>query len=50
VVPLVVEGAEVDAWDIASSLIVLMLIPLAVGRFIKARYEEFADGIVGQVG
>jgi BASS family bile acid:Na+ symporter len=50
VVPLVVEGAEVDAWDIASSLIVLMLIPLGVGLFIKARYEEFADGIVGQVG
>jgi len=50
VVPLVVEGADVDAWDIASSLIVLMLIPLGIGLLIKARYEEFADSIVGQVG
>ncbi len=50
VVPLVVEGAKVDPWDIASSLVVLMLIPLGVGLLIKARYEEFADGIVAQVG
>lgn len=50
VVPLAVEGAEVDPWDIASSLIVLMLIPLGIGLFIKARYEEFADGIVANVG
>jgi BASS family bile acid:Na+ symporter len=50
VVPLAVEGAEVDAWEIASSLIVLMLIPLGLGLLAKARYEEFADGIVAQVG
>ncbi len=50
VVPLVVEGATVEAWDIASSLIVLMLIPLGAGLFVKARYEEFADSIVGQAG
>jgi BASS family bile acid:Na+ symporter len=50
VVPLAVEGAEVDPWDIASSLIVLMLIPLGIGLFIKARYEEFADSIVANVG
>jgi BASS family bile acid:Na+ symporter len=50
VVPLAVEGATVDAWDIASSLIVLMLIPLALGLVAKARYEDFADGIVTQVG
>jgi predicted Na+-dependent transporter len=50
VVPLVVEGAEVDPWDIASSLIVMMLIPLGVGLFIKARYEELADSIVGNIG
>ena len=50
VVPLAVEGAEVDAWDIASSLIVLMLIPLGLGLVAKARYAHFADGIVGQVG
>lgn len=50
VVPLVVEGAEVDPWDIASSLIVLMLIPLGMGLFAKARYEDFADSVVAQVG
>jgi predicted Na+-dependent transporter len=50
VVPLVIEGAEVEAWDIASSLIVLMLIPLGAGLFIKARYEEFADSIVAGIG
>ena len=50
VVPLVVEGAEVDPWDIASSLIVLMLIPLGIGLVIKARYAELADGWVGPVG
>ena len=50
VVPIVVEGATVEAWDIASSLIVLMLIPLGLGLFVKARYEAFADSIVGQAG
>jgi len=50
VVPLVVEGAEVDPWDIASSLIVLMLIPLGIGLVVKARYAELADGWVGPVG
>jgi predicted Na+-dependent transporter len=50
VVPLVVEGAEVDPWDIASSLIVLMLIPLAIGLFVKARYAELAQEWVGKVG
>jgi len=50
VVPLVVEGAEVDPWDIASSLIVMMLIPLGIGLLIKARYEELADSIVGNIG
>ena len=39
-----------DPWDIASSLIVLMLVPLSVGLLIKARYEELADGWVETVG
>ena len=50
VVPLVVEGATVDPWDIASSLIVLMLIPLGIGLFVKARYEDLADSWVGTAG
>ncbi len=50
IVPLVVEGAQIDAWDIASSLIVLMLIPLGIGLVIKARYAELAGSWVGTAG
>ena len=48
--PLAVEGATVDPWDIASSLILFMLLPLAIGLLIKARYEELADAWVGTAG
>ena len=34
-----------NAWEIARSLIVMMLIPLAIGLFINARYEEAAAKI-----
>ncbi len=50
VVPLVVEGTQIDSWDIASSLIVLMLIPLGIGLVIKARYDGLADSWVGTAG
>lgn len=50
VVPLAVEGASVDAWDIAQSLIVLMLIPLGIGLGIRARYADLADDWVGRAG
>ena len=40
--PLLVQGVTVNPWDIARSLIILMLIPLAAGLFIKARYVEIA--------
>jgi BASS family bile acid:Na+ symporter len=42
VLPLLLSGVEVNPWDIAQSLIVMMLIPLAIGLFINARYEETA--------
>jgi predicted Na+-dependent transporter len=45
VLPLLLSGVEVNPWDIAQSLIVMMLIPLAVGLFIKARYEDIAARI-----
>jgi BASS family bile acid:Na+ symporter len=45
VLPLLLSGVEVNPWDIAQSLIIMMLIPLAIGLFIKARYEEAADKI-----
>ncbi len=50
VVPLVIEGATVQPWDIASSLVVLMLIPLGVGLLVRARYAELAAGWAGPAG
>ena len=45
VLPLLLTGVEVNPWEIAQSLIVLMLIPLAIGLFINARYEDAAAKI-----
>jgi len=42
VLPLLLADVEVNPWDIAQSLIVMMLIPLAIGLFIRARYQESA--------
>jgi predicted Na+-dependent transporter len=43
VLPLLLSGVEVNPLDIAQSLVVMMLIPLAIGLFIKARYEDTAE-------
>ena len=40
--PLLLQGVTVNPWDIARSLIILMLIPLAAGLFLRVRYEEIA--------
>ena len=45
VLPLAIDGVEVNAWDIASSLIFLMILPLAIGLFIRWRYEDIAGGL-----
>ncbi|MDS0295270.1 bile acid:sodium symporter family protein [Halogeometricum luteum] len=45
VLPALLPGVRVDPLDIASSLVVLMLTPLAIGLVVKARYEETADSI-----
>jgi predicted Na+-dependent transporter len=42
VLPLLLPGASVNPWDIAKSLILTMLLPLGIGLFIKARYDETA--------
>jgi predicted Na+-dependent transporter len=42
VLPLLLGDVDVNPWDIAQSLIVLMLMPLAIGLFIRARYVETA--------
>ena len=43
--PLLLPGVTVNPWEIAKSLAVTMLIPLGIGLFIKARYEETAKGL-----
>jgi BASS family bile acid:Na+ symporter len=43
VLPLLLPGVSVNPWDIAKSLIVLMLIPLAIGLLIKSHSPESAD-------
>ena len=38
IMPLLLPGVSVNPGDIAQSLIVMMLLPLAIGLFINARY------------
>ncbi len=45
VLPLLLPGVAVNPLDIASSLVVLMLIPLAIGLFIKSRYGTLAESL-----
>ncbi len=54
VLPLLLPGVSINPWDIAKSLIVLMLIPLAIGLLIKshspdaaARWQPFMNKISG---
>jgi predicted Na+-dependent transporter len=43
--PILLPGASVSPWDIAKSLIITMLLPLGIGLFIKARYQEIAQSL-----
>ncbi|KTG13390.1 bile acid:sodium symporter family protein [Haloferax profundi] len=45
VLPLLLPGVQVNPLDIASSLVVLMLIPLAIGLVVKDRYESIATSV-----
>ena len=40
--PLLLTGISVTFWDIASGPIILILVPLAVSLFVRARYPEAA--------
>lgn len=42
VLPLLLTGVSVTFWDIASGLILLMLIPLALSLFVRTRWEAVA--------
>jgi len=46
VLPLLLTGVTINPWDIARSLLLLMLIPLAIALFVRARYEEVANGLL----
>lgn len=43
VLPLLVEGVTVSAWEIAQPLLLLMLLPLAVALAVRARYPGSAS-------
>lgn len=45
VVPIAVEGAKVSTWDIAQSLLLFMLLPLALGLIVNARWPEAATAV-----
>ena len=47
--PVLLEGVSVDSGKIAQSLIVLMLIPLAIGLLVRARLESVAAGVAPAV-
>jgi BASS family bile acid:Na+ symporter len=38
----IVTGASISAWDIVKSLLLLVLVPLVVGLFARARYADHA--------
>jgi BASS family bile acid:Na+ symporter len=42
VLPLLLPGVTVQPWDIARSLLLLMLLPLIIGLALKARYGDLA--------
>ena len=43
VVPLIAPGAEISALSIAMPLVLTMLLPLVIGLFIDAKFENWAD-------
>ncbi|OUL19690.1 bile acid:sodium symporter [Nostoc sp. 106C] len=45
VLPLVVQGVEINSWDIAKPLLLMMVIPLVIGLFIKAKFAAIAPTI-----
>lgn len=50
ILPMLLEGVSVDPAKIARSLIVLMLIPLALGLAVRARLQTFAARAAPLVG
>ncbi|MCC5670686.1 bile acid:sodium symporter [Nostoc sp. CHAB 5784] len=45
VLPLVVEGVQINSWEIAKPLLLMMVSPLVIGLFIKAKFAAIAPTI-----
>jgi BASS family bile acid:Na+ symporter len=45
VLPLVVQGVQINSWDIAKPLLLMMVIPLVIGLFIKAKFAAIVPTI-----
>ena len=45
VLPLLLPGITVHPWNIARSLLLLMLLPLVIGLVLKARYGDLAERV-----
>jgi BASS family bile acid:Na+ symporter len=45
VLPMLLSGVTVSSWEIAKSLIVMMLLPLIIALFIRAKFEKVAGKI-----
>ena len=45
VLPLLLPGVTVHPWNIARSLLLLMLLPLVIGLVLKARYGDLAERV-----
>jgi BASS family bile acid:Na+ symporter len=45
VLPLLLPGTTVHPWNIARSLLLLMLLPLVIGLVLKARYGDLAERV-----
>jgi BASS family bile acid:Na+ symporter len=43
--PVLVEGVDVSAWELAQSLIVLLLLPLTAALLVNARYPKVAESL-----
>ena len=41
-VPRILVGTAINSWDIAKSLVSMMLVPLLIALFIRARFSRFA--------
>ncbi|ABA19736.1 sodium symporter [Trichormus variabilis ATCC 29413] len=45
VLPLVVQGVQINSWDIGKPLLLMMISPLVIGLFIKAKFAAIAPVI-----